>query len=70
MRKILHLFNKKTCIHKYYGSVVAMCHDNTFIKYHNIKKYKFDELYEDENCIIRLGFLLTPSQVKINKNNK
>lgn len=66
-RKVLHLENKITGDHKYYGSLVALCLDNKDIIpppfYHTLKRLKFEQDYVSENYIIRLGALLTPSDV-------
>jgi hypothetical protein len=69
MRKILHLENKTTDSHKYYGSLVALCNDNEVLPYHTLKRLKFETPYETETYIIRLGSLQTPSDVEAGKNN-
>jgi hypothetical protein len=68
-RKILHLQIKNTNEHKYYGSLVALCSDNETLPYHTLKRLKFETPWENDNVIIRLGSLLTPSDVKAGKNN-
>lgn len=72
-RKVLHLEIKSTGEHKYYGSLVALCKDNENIIpaafYHTLKRLKFETPYENEVYKIRLGSLLTPSEVKGGKNN-
>jgi len=72
-RKILHLENKTTGEHKYYGSLVALCKDNGNIIppafYHTLKRLKFEIPYQTETYIIRLGALQTPSDVEAGKNN-
>jgi hypothetical protein len=68
-RKILHLENKVTGDHKYYGSLVALSDDNEEIPYHTLKKLKFETPWENQTFKIRLGSLLTPSEVKSAKNN-
>ena len=72
-RKVLHLEIKSTGEHKYYGSLVALCLDNENIIppafYHTLKRLKFETPYENESYKIRLGNLLTPSEVKGGRNN-
>jgi len=68
-RKILHLEIKQTGEHKYYGSLVALCDDNEYLPYHTLKRLKFETPWENEAVKIRLGSLLTPSEVKVGKNN-
>ncbi len=72
-RKVLHLENKTTGEHKYYGSLVALCQDNENIIpsafYHTLKRLKFEQPYDNDIYKIRLGSLLTPSDVKAGKNN-
>lgn len=69
MRKILHLENKTTDSHKYYGSLVALCNDNEALPYHTLKRLKFEQPWENETFKIRVGLLFTPSDVKAGKNN-
>lgn len=68
-RKILHLENKTTNSHKYYVSLVALCNDNEALPYHTLKMLKFEQPWENETFKIRVGSLLTPSDVKAGKNN-
>lgn len=68
-RKILHLEIKATGEHKYYGSLVALWRDNDAIPYHTIKRLDLSDGWENEMFKIRLGVLLTPSDVKAGKNN-
>jgi len=72
-RKVLHLEIKETGEHKYYGSLVSLCKDNEEIIpssfYHTLKRLKFQEPYENDVYKIRLGALLTPSDVKGGRNN-
>ena len=68
-RKILHLENKTTGEHKYYGSLVALCKDNLALPYHTLKRLKFEVPWENETFKIRLGSLLTPSDVEAGNNN-
>lgn len=68
-RKVLHLENKVTGEHKYYGSLVALWKDNEAIPYHTIKRLDLVNGWENEAVKIRLGVLLTPSDVKAGKNN-
>jgi len=64
---------KTTNEHKYYGSLVALCKANENIIpkafYHTLKRLKFENPYETETYIIRLGSLQTPSDVEAGKNN-
>lgn len=68
-RKVLHLENKATGEHKYYGSLVALCNDNEALPYHTLKRLKYEQPWENETFKIRVGSLLTPSDVKTGKNN-
>ena len=68
-RKILHLEKKTTGEHKYYGSLVALCKDNEDIPYHTLKRLDLSNGWENEAFKIRLGSLLTPSDVEAGKNN-
>lgn len=68
-RKVLHLHIKKTNEHKYYGSLVALWKDNEAIPYHTIKRLDLSAGWENEAFKIRLGTLLTPSEVEAGKNN-
>ncbi len=68
-RKVLHLEIKATGEHKYYGSLVALWNDNDAIPYHTIKRLDLSTGWENETFKIRLGSLLTPSDVKAGKNN-
>jgi len=68
-RKVLHLEIKATSEHKYYGSLVALWNDNNAIPYHTIKRLDLSNWWENESFKIRLGSLLTPSDVKAGKNN-
>lgn len=64
-RKVLHLENKTTSEHKYYGSLVALCKDNKELPYHTIKRLDLSTGWENEAFKIRLGVLLTPSDIKL-----
>lgn len=68
MRKVLHLENKTTGEHKYYGSLVALWNDNDAIPYHTIKRLDLTPGWENETFKIRLGTLLTPADVKAATN--
>lgn len=68
-RKILHLEIKATGEHKYYGSLVALWKDNVAIPYHKIKRLDLSAGWENETFKIRLGSLLTPSEVEAVINN-
>lgn len=69
MRKVIHLENKTTGEHKYYGSLVALWKDNDAIPYHTIKRLDLSQGWENEAFKIRLGSLLTPSDVEAGRNN-
>lgn len=69
MRKVIHLEIKSTSEHKYYGSLVALWKDNETIPYHTIKRLDLSEGWENETFKIRLGVLLTPSDVEAGRNN-
>lgn len=64
MRKVIHLEIKTTNEHKYYGSLVALRKDNEAFPYHTVKRLDLSEGWENENYKIRLGVLLTPSDVE------
>lgn len=68
MRKVIHLENKNTSEHKYYGSLVALWKDNEDFPYHTVKKLDLSNGWENEVFKIRLGSLLTPSHVEAGKN--
>lgn len=70
MRKVIHLENKNTREHKYYGSLVALWKDNEDFPYHTVKKLDLSNGWENEVFKIRLGSLLTPSHVEAGKNNE
>lgn len=69
MRKVIHLENKTTGEHKYYGSLVAAWKDNDDFPYHTVKRLDLSEGWENETFKIRLGVLLTPSDVEAGRNN-
>lgn len=67
-RKIMHLENKTTGEHKYYGSLVALLKDTPELPFHTVRRItKFP--YERDNYIIREGVMLTPREVEGGKNN-
>lgn len=69
MRKVIHLENKITSEHKYYGSLVALWKDNEDFPYHTVKRLDLSHGWENETFKIRLGVLLTPSDVEAGRNN-
>lgn len=68
-RKVLHLEIKATGEHKYYGSLVALWNDNDGFPYHRVKRLNLSKGWENEVFKIRLGTLLTPSEVEAVRNN-
>ena len=66
-KKVLHLHNKTTGEHTYYGSMVALCKYNEILIpkafYHTLKRLSFAVAYDSETYIIRLG-VLKPSKSK------
>lgn len=68
-RKVIHLENKTTSEHKYYGSLVALWKDNDDFPYHTVKRLDVSKGWENETFKIRLGVLLTPSDVEAGRNN-
>lgn len=67
-RKVLHLENKITGEHKYYGSLVALLKDTPQLPFHTVRRTK-NFPYERDNYVIREGELLTPREVDERKNN-
>jgi hypothetical protein len=49
---------------------VALCNDNEALPYHTLKRLKFKTPWENETFKIRVGSLLTPSDVKAGRNNE
>ena len=68
-RKVIHLENKTTSEHKYYGSLVALWKDNDDFPYHTVKRLNVSKGWENETFKIRLGVLLTPSDVEAGRKN-
>lgn len=68
-RKVIHLEIKATSEHKYYGSLVALWKDNDDFPYHTVKRLDLSDGWENEAFKIRLGVLLTPSDVEAGRNN-
>ena len=68
-RKVIHLENKTTSEHKYYGSLVALWKDNDDFPYHTVKRLDVSKGWENETFKIRLGVLLTPSDVEAGRKN-
>lgn len=60
-RKIMHLENKATGEHKYYGSLVALLKDTPELPFHTVRRItQFP--YERDSYIIREGVLITAMQ--------
>ena len=66
-RKIMHLENKATGQHEYFGSLVAYC-ATPGLPFHTVKRIT-EFPYERENFVIREGELLSSLEVKARKNN-
>ncbi|MEO6682169.1 MAG: hypothetical protein ABIN48_05030 [Ginsengibacter sp.] len=66
MRKVLHLENKATGEHKYYGSLVALFLDNKDlgISKFSLDRYDFNQPFENETHIIRSGFLFSAGDIR------
>lgn len=62
-RKILHLENKATGEHKYYGSLVALLEATPEIPFHTVKRVA-EFPYERDGFIIREGELLSSLEVR------
>lgn len=60
-RKIMHLENKATGEHKYYGSLVALLKDTPELPFHTVRRIK-EFPYERGSFIIREGVLITAMQ--------
>lgn len=68
MRKLFHLENKADSSHKYYGSLSALCFENSNL---NISKFTLDRFdfeskyFENENYIIRKSVMKTTGQIDL-----
>lgn len=60
MAKIFHLELKQDGIHKFYGSLAALCrHNNNIgISKFTLDRYNFEIPYENEVCLIRKSVII------------
>ena len=65
MRKVVHVYNKKTSEHKYYGSLVAAKKGEESLPFHTIGRFK-GEVWENKEYIVRFGRLV-PSRFRSDK---
>ena len=65
MRKIFHLEIKSENSHKYYGSLSALCSENTNlgISKFTLDRFDFTEPFENATCIIRKSVMKTTGSV-------
>ena len=61
MRKIFHLEIKSENSHKYYGSLSALCSENTNlgVSKFTLDRFDFSEPFENATCIIRKSVMKT-----------
>lgn len=62
MRKVVHVYNKKTGEHKYYGSLVAAKKGEESLPFHTLVRFK-GEVWENKEYIVRFGRLV-PSRFR------
>jgi hypothetical protein len=68
MRRLFHLQNKSDNSHKYYGSLSALCNENSDL---GVSKFTLDRFnfesgnFENANFIIRKSVLKTTSQIEL-----
>lgn len=62
MRKVVHVYNKKTSEHKYYGSLVAAKKGEESLPFHTLGRFK-GEVWENKEYIVRFGRLV-PSRFR------
>ena len=65
MRKVVHVYNKKTSEHKYYGSLVAAKKGEESLPFHTLVRFK-GEVWENKEYIVRFGRLV-PSRFRLDK---
>lgn len=73
MRRLFHLQNKSDNSHRYYGSLSALCNDNTDlgVSKFTLDRFDFEEKeFENENYIIRKSVMKTTSQIDFKKGRK
>ena len=65
MRKIFHLEIKSEKSHKYYGSLSALCSENTNlgVSKFTLDRFDFSEPFENATCIIRKSVMKTTGSV-------
>ncbi len=68
MRKVVHVYNKKTSEHKYYGSLVAAKKGEESLPFHTLGRFK-GEVWENKEYIVRFGRLV-PSRFRSDKERK
>ena len=62
MRKVVHVYNKKTGEHKYYGSLVAAKKGEESLPFHTLGRFK-GEVWENKEYIVIFGRLV-PSRFR------
>jgi hypothetical protein len=65
MRKVVHVYNKKTSEHKYYGSLVAAKNGEESLPFHTLVRFK-GEVWENKEYIVIFGRLV-PSRFRSDK---
>ena len=66
MRKVIHLENKATGEHKYYGSLAAVFLDNKDLQVSkfSLDRYDFTIPFENKVCIIRKAFMSSAGDIR------
>ena len=73
MRRLFHLEKKSDNSHQYYGSLSALCNDNSDlgVSKFTLDRYDFESAeFENENFIIRKSVMKTTSQIDLKKVGK
>ena len=72
MRKIFHLEIKSENSHKYYGSLSALCSENTNlgVSKFTLDRFDFSEPFENATCIIRKSVMKTTGSVGEKKRSR
>ena len=66
MRKIFHLEIKTNNLHKYYGSLSALCLENLNlgVSKFTLDRFDFSQPFENSVCIIRKSIMKTTGSVE------
>ena len=72
MRKIFHLEIKSEKSNKYYGSLSALCSENTNlgVSKFTLDRFDFSEPFENATCIIRKSVMKTTGSVGEKKRSR